>query len=36
VTLGRLRDAMKQPRWTKDAAAEGFRREAEALLQGKL
>jgi hypothetical protein len=33
--LGRLRAAMKQPRWANDAEARGFLREAEAVLQGK-
>jgi hypothetical protein len=35
ATLARLGEVMKQPRWAKDAEAQGFLREAEALLQGK-
>jgi dipeptidyl aminopeptidase/acylaminoacyl peptidase len=35
ATLGRLREALKQPRWANDAESQGFLREAEALLQGK-
>jgi hypothetical protein len=35
TTLGRLRDAMKLPRWFKDAEAVGFLREAEELIEGK-
>jgi hypothetical protein len=35
AALARLREAMKNPRWTKDAEAQGFLREAEALLEGK-
>jgi WD40 repeat protein/serine/threonine protein kinase len=34
-TLGRLREAMKQPRWAKDAESAGFLREAEDLIEGK-
>jgi dipeptidyl aminopeptidase/acylaminoacyl peptidase len=35
ATLGRLREVMKQPDWAQNAEAQGFLREAEALLQGK-
>jgi hypothetical protein len=35
ATLGRLRDAMKQPRWAQDAVAQGFLREAEGLIEGR-
>jgi WD40 repeat protein/tRNA A-37 threonylcarbamoyl transferase component Bud32 len=35
ATLRRLREAMKKESWTQDAEAQGFLREAEALLQGK-
>ena len=33
ATLARLREAMKQPRWAKDTEAQGFLREAEAVLK---
>jgi WD40 repeat protein/serine/threonine protein kinase len=33
ATFARLREAMKQPRWAKDAEAQGFLREAEEALQ---
>jgi hypothetical protein len=35
ATLARLREIMKQPRGSKDAAAVGFLREAEELIEGK-
>jgi hypothetical protein len=35
VTLARLRNVMKQPRWASDAEAQGFLREAEQLLEDK-
>jgi tetratricopeptide (TPR) repeat protein len=35
ATLGRLRQVMTQPGWAKDPEAQGFLREAKALLQGK-
>jgi hypothetical protein len=35
ATLARLREAMKQPRWAQNAEAQGFLREAEALIEGK-
>jgi tetratricopeptide (TPR) repeat protein len=34
-TLGRLREAMRQPRWVNDVERQGFLREAEQLLQMK-
>jgi hypothetical protein len=33
--LGELRQLMKEPRWSTNAEANGFLREAEALLAGK-
>jgi DNA-binding beta-propeller fold protein YncE/tRNA A-37 threonylcarbamoyl transferase component Bud32 len=33
ATFARLREVMKQPRWTKNAEAQGFLREAEAVLK---
>jgi hypothetical protein len=33
ATLARLREVMKQPRWAKNAEAQGFLREAEAVLK---
>jgi WD40 repeat protein len=33
ATLARLREVMKQPRWARDTEAQGFLREAEAVLQ---
>ncbi|HTU22086.1 MAG TPA: protein kinase [Gemmataceae bacterium] len=35
ATLVRLRKVMQQPRWTQDAQAEGFLREAEELIEGQ-
>jgi hypothetical protein len=35
ATLARLREIMQQPRWTKDAEAQGFLREAEELIEGR-
>jgi predicted NACHT family NTPase len=35
TTLARLRETMKQPRWAKYVEAQGFLREAEALIDGK-
>jgi WD40 repeat protein/tRNA A-37 threonylcarbamoyl transferase component Bud32 len=35
ATLGRLREAMKQRLWAKDAEAQDFLREAEELIEGK-
>jgi WD40 repeat protein len=35
ATLRRLREAMKQPLWAKDAEAQSFLREAEELIDGK-
>ena len=35
ATFGRLREVMKQPRWTQDAESVGFLREAEELIEGK-
>src|SRR5262249_41332684 len=35
ATLARLREAMKQERWAKDAEAQAFLREAEETLQQK-
>jgi tetratricopeptide (TPR) repeat protein len=35
ATLARLREAMKNPTWAKNAQAQGFLREAETLIQGK-
>jgi hypothetical protein len=34
ATLDRLREAMKRPRWAKDAEAAGFLLEAEELIAG--
>jgi hypothetical protein len=34
TTLERLRQTMKQPEWAANAEAQGFLREAEALLRG--
>jgi hypothetical protein len=34
ATLGRLREATKQPRWARNAEAVGFLREAEELIEG--
>jgi hypothetical protein len=36
ATLDPLRELMKQPRWAKDAEAQGFLREAEELIEGKV
>jgi Flp pilus assembly protein TadD len=33
--LARLREVMKQPRWERNAEAQGFLREAEGLIEGK-
>ena len=35
VTLGRLREVMKNPRWAMDDEVKGFLREAEELIEGK-
>jgi hypothetical protein len=35
ATLARLRDAMQKPEWAGNAEAQGFLREAEALIEGK-
>jgi tetratricopeptide (TPR) repeat protein len=35
TTLARLREALKKPQWAQNAEAQGFLREAEALLDGK-
>jgi WD40 repeat protein/tRNA A-37 threonylcarbamoyl transferase component Bud32 len=35
VTLGQLRELMKQPRWTGDSEAQDFLREAEDFIEGK-
>jgi WD40 repeat protein/tRNA A-37 threonylcarbamoyl transferase component Bud32 len=35
ASLAQLRDLMKQQRWSKDAEAQGFLREAEELVEGK-
>jgi hypothetical protein len=35
ATLGRLREVMKQPRWTKDAESMSLLREVEELIEGK-
>jgi WD40 repeat protein/serine/threonine protein kinase len=35
TTLSRLREALKRPQWAKNAEAQGFLREAEALIDGK-
>jgi tetratricopeptide (TPR) repeat protein len=35
ATFLRLREIMKQPRWAEDAEAQGFLREAEAVLKTK-
>jgi WD40 repeat protein/tRNA A-37 threonylcarbamoyl transferase component Bud32 len=35
-TLARLREVMKQPRWANDTEAQGFLREAEELIEGKV
>jgi hypothetical protein len=34
ATLARLQEALKKPSWAKDAEAQGFLREAEALIDG--
>jgi WD40 repeat protein len=36
ATLARLREVMKQPRWAQNAEAQGFLREAEQLIEGKV
>jgi uncharacterized protein HemY len=33
ATFARLREAMKQPRWARDAGAQGFLREAQEVLK---
>jgi Tfp pilus assembly protein PilF len=35
ATLSRLRETMKQPRWTENAEAAAFLREAEEVIEGK-
>jgi hypothetical protein len=35
VTLGRLREYMKQAGWSGEVEAEGFLREAEELIEGR-
>jgi hypothetical protein len=35
ATLGRLREVVKQPTWAANAEAQGFLREAQALIEGK-
>ncbi len=35
-TLARLREVMKRLPWTKDQESQGFLKEAEALIEGKV